>query len=125
MKNEILTALALLSCSTAQAVSMNLSFSRTVSVVPTTVERDGPVRYLYSENFILTEEELFPFVDQTLELVALYENHDTVGMEANVFAVPEPSSAFLLGLASLALVTLKARSRRSYQHLSRSALQVR
>jgi len=104
---------------------MNLSFSRTVSVTPTTVERDGPIRYLYSENFTLTEEELFPFVDQPLELVALYQNYETVGMEANVSAVPEPNSAFLLGLASLAIVTLGARSRRSYQHFSRSALQVR
>ena len=104
---------------------MNLSFSRTVSVTPTTVERDGPIRYLYSENFTLNEEELFPFVDQPLELVALYQNYETVGMEANVSAVPEPNSAFLLGLASLAIVTLGARSRRSYQHFSRSALQVR
>ena len=104
---------------------MNLSFSRTVSAAPTTVERDGPIRYLYSENFTLAEHELFPFVDQPLELVALYQNFDTVGMEANVSAVPEPSSAFFLGFASLALVILRARSSRSYQHLSRSALQVR
>jgi len=104
---------------------MNLSFSRTVSVAPTTIERGDPIRYFYSESFILTEEELFPFVDQPLELVALYENFDTIGMEANVSAVPEPSSAFFLGLASLALVTLRVRSRRSYQLLSRSALQSR
>ena len=29
---------------------MNLSFSRTVSVVPTPVERGGSIRYFYSEN---------------------------------------------------------------------------
>lgn len=104
---------------------MNLTFSRIVSVTPTMVERAGSVRYYYSENFILTEEELFPFVDQPVKLVALYENYDTLSMEANVSAIPEPSSAFLLGLASLAIVSLRARSRRSYQLLSRSALQSR
>lgn len=103
----------------------NLSFSRTVGVAPITRDRNGTSQYLYTEEFLLTQEELLLFVDQSLELIALYDNFTDVRMEANVSSVPEPSSAFLLGLASLALVNLKARSRRSYQHLSRSALQVR
>jgi len=100
---------------------MNLSFSRTVSVAPTNIERDGLIRYLYSENFTLTEEELFPFVDQPLKLVARYENFEAIGMEANVSAVPEPGSAFVLGLASLAFINLRARFGRSCLHLSHPA----
>ncbi len=79
----------------------NLSFSRTIGVAPITRDRNGTTQYLYTEEFLLSQEELFPFVDQPLELIALYGSFSDVRMEANVSAIPEPNSAFLLGLATL------------------------
>ena len=101
----------------------NLSFSRTISVEPLTRDRNGTPHYLYTEEFLLTQEELFPFVDQPLELVALYENFNPVLMEANVSAIPEPNSSLLIGMSALLVVAFKIRSRQWYQFLSRSALQ--
>lgn len=96
----------------------NLSFSRTVGVAPIIRDRDGTSHYLYTEAFLLTQEETLPFVDQPLLLIASYDDYRDVSMVANVSAVPEPSSAFLLSLATLALVTLKTRFSRRSQLLS-------
>ncbi|MFW2479320.1 MAG: hypothetical protein ACN4GF_04225, partial [Lentimonas sp.] len=88
----------------------NLSFSRILDVAPITRDRNGTSQYLYTEEFLLTEEELLPFVDQPLDLVALYENFTPVSMEANISVIPEPRSALFLGISALLLVANRART---------------
>lgn len=92
---------------------MNLSFSKTIAVAPITRDRNGTPQYLYTEVFLLTEDELLPFVEQPLELLALYDNFNTVSMEAYVSAIPEPNSAMLFGLSAMLVVISRTRSSRA------------
>lgn len=91
-----------------------------MGVAPIVRDRNGTLRHLLTEEFRLTEEEKFLIVDQPLELVARYDNYETVVMEASVSAVPEPNAALLFGMSSLLLVAGKTRSRRS-DHILRAS----
>ncbi|WP_308984634.1 hypothetical protein [Thalassobacterium sedimentorum] len=61
----------------------NLSFSRAIGVAPITRDRNGTTQYLYSEEFLLPQEELLSFIDQHLELIVLYGSFSDVRMEAD------------------------------------------
>ena len=94
---------------------MNLSFSRTIAVAPIVRDRNGTTQYLYTEEFLLTQDEMLPFVDQPLELMALYDNFNSVSMEANVSSIPEPNSAMLVGLSAMLVAISRTRTSRATQ----------